>query len=97
MIWKIGMGEREVLQIRLRNCLQTILEFESDLESLHKGEALLRDFSRLRELMVQLDNELMPTENDVRRVERATAALLHELEQPLNMLRERQAPDSPVQ
>ena len=97
MIWKTGMGEREALQSRLRNCLQTILEFESDLESLRTGGILLQGFSRLRELLAQLGNELTPTEGDVQRVERATAALLRELEQPLNMLRERQVPDEPIQ
>jgi chromosome segregation ATPase len=91
------MDERVVLQSRLRNCLQTILEFESDLEFLREGETLQQDFSHLRGLLERLDDELAPTENEVRRVEKATAALLRELEQPLSMLRKRLAQGKSVQ
>ena len=83
-----AMTEYNELQSRLKNCLQTILEFEADIEALPAGETLLKEFAHLKDFLARL-NQLAPVEEDVLRIERTTAVLLRELERPLSMLRER--------
>ncbi len=90
------MDEQDELQSRLKNCLQTILDFEADIEALRAGNALLKDFSHLKDFLARLD-QLAPEEDDVRRIERATAILLSELERPLGTLRERRTPRRDLQ
>ncbi len=73
------------LQVRLRNCLLTILELEPDLQRLEIGQELLEEYSVLRSFMDKLD-EVLLEEEDVRRIERATANFLDELKLPLSFM-----------
>lgn len=82
------MHEHEALQSRLRNCLQTILELEPALEGLELGHDLMKEFDMLKTFMEQLD-EVELQEDDVRRIETATANFLEELKGPLSNLSER--------
>ncbi len=82
------MGEHEALQSRLRNCLQTILELEPDLDGLELGHDLMKEFDTLKSFMEKL-NVVELQEDDVRRIEIATANFLEELKGPLASLRER--------
>ena len=90
------VNEYDELQNRLRNCLQTILEFEADIEALPTGEALLKEFAHLKNFLAQL-NQLAPIKEDVLRIERTTTIFLRELERPLSMLRERRSIREPLQ
>ena len=72
----------DVLQSRLANCLQTILDYEAELESFRLGEGLLQEFENLRNFMQQLKCMDL-REGDVSRIERVTMALLNELQRPL--------------
>jgi hypothetical protein len=74
------------LHARVFNCLQTILDLESDLETAGMGDNLVEEFNDLKEIAAKTtvwDLE----ETDVQRIERATAAFLHELELPLALRR----------
>jgi hypothetical protein len=73
------------LQVRLRNCLLTILELEPDLKRLEIGQELLAEYSLLRSFVDKLD-EVMLEEEDVCRIERATATFLDELKLPLSLM-----------
>ncbi len=84
------MHEHEELQSRLRNCLQTILELEPDLEGLELGHDLMKEFDMLKSFMEKLDDVELQ-EDDVRRIETATANFLEELKGPLASLHERNA------
>jgi hypothetical protein len=70
------------LHARVLNCLQTILELESDLETAGMGESLVEEFNDLKAIVART-NAWELDEDDVQRIERATAAFLHELELPL--------------
>lgn len=66
---------------RLLNCLQTILELESELRSIREARSVLGELTALRSIMRSLDlGEMVIDEDDVQRVEVATKAFLHELE-----------------
>lgn len=84
------MRENEELQSRLRNCLQTILELEPDLEDLDIGQELMKELTTLKSFMKKLDNVELE-ESDVLRIEKATANFLKELEGPLAIFRKQQA------
>ncbi len=75
----------ENLQVRLRNCLLTILELEPDLKRLEIGQELLAEYSLLRSFVDKLD-EVLLEEEDVCRIERATAIFLDELKLPLSFM-----------
>ncbi len=79
--------KESVLHFRLSNCLQTILELEGDLERLQLGHVLLSEFSQLRDFMDRIEMVEID-ENDVRRIEAATANFLEELQGPLGLSRE---------
>lgn len=81
------MQEYEALQSRLRNCLQTILELEPDLEELELGHDLMKEFDLLKSFMEKLDDVALQ-EDDVRRIETATTNFLEELKGPLSKLHE---------
>ena len=70
------------LQARVLNCLQTILDLESDLKRLTLSESLLEDFENLRELIVRIDDVALK-EEEVQRIEAATSQFLLELKVPL--------------
>ena len=76
--------KESVLHFRLSNCLQTILELEGDLERLQLGHVLLSEFSQLREFMDRIEMVEID-EDDVRRIEAATANFLEELQGPLGL------------
>ncbi|ABB38870.1 hypothetical protein Dde_2073 [Oleidesulfovibrio alaskensis G20] len=84
------MQEHDELQSRLRNCLQTILELEPDLEDLEIGHDLMKELNMLKTFMKKLDSVDLE-EDDVLRIEKATANFLKELEGPLSLYRKQQA------
>jgi len=66
---------------RLMNCLQTILDLEVELRSIRQAESILKEMTSLRSIMRDLDfKSVRLEEDDVRRIECATMAFLHELE-----------------
>ena len=66
------------LHIRLRSCLQTILELESELKDLQVAEPLLAEFTVLKDIYNRLES-LLVQEEDVKRIEDATSHFLDEL------------------
>lgn len=68
--------------VRITNCLQTILELESQLEKLEHGHSLLDEFAVLKSFLEKID-EVELSESDVERIEKATSNFLRELERPL--------------
>lgn len=66
------------LHIRLRSCLQAILDLEEDLKHLTIAEPLLAEFSALKDIYNRLES-LFIQEEDVKRIEDATAHFLDEL------------------
>lgn len=78
------------LQMRLKNCLQTILELEPALERLELGHVLLKDYATLRSFIEKLE-EVSLQEDDVQRIERATSNFLEELKLPLAFMEEQAA------
>ena len=77
---------RNSLQMRLTNCLQTILDLEPELERLELSEMLLQEYNVLKSFMDNVDSVDLE-EQDVRRIEEATAGFLAELKTPLSLLR----------
>ena len=75
------------LQRRLRNCLQTILELEPDIKKLDLGHVLLKEYELLRGFIEKV-NDVPLREDDVLRIEKATALFLDELKTPLSFLTE---------
>lgn len=71
---------------RISNCLQTILELESELERMELGKSLLAEFSVLKEFLQKIDTVVL-SEEDVLRVETATSSFLDELRAPLAQAR----------
>lgn len=65
--------------VRITNCLQTILELEPQIENLELGDALLDEFNVLKSFLGKID-AVDVAEEDVERIERATANFLRELE-----------------
>ncbi|QGY41376.1 hypothetical protein GM415_15010 [Pseudodesulfovibrio cashew] len=68
--------------VRITNCLQTILELESQLEKLEHGNSLLDEFVVLKSFLQKIDKVDL-SEADVERIETATANFLRELRGPL--------------
>lgn len=81
------MGDTETLQIRLRNCLQTILDLESDLEEIDLDSSMEKEFRMLKSFIEKMD-EMHLVEEDVDRIEKATARFLDEVSGPLSVLDE---------
>lgn len=75
------------LQERLKNCIQTILELEPDVERLELGHILREEYSTLREFLERVDSVQLD-EGEVERIEKATERFLAELETPLGNTRE---------
>jgi hypothetical protein len=78
-------NDADALLERLQNCLQTILELEPDLEQLDMGDALVKEFGMLKAFLQRLEG-IDIQEDDVRRIETATASFLEELRVPLSLL-----------
>ncbi len=72
-------------RLRLKNCLQTILDLEPALEKLDMGHFLLKEYEMLKSFIERL-GEVDLAEEDVSRIERATENFLDELRAPLSML-----------
>ncbi|BCS86960.1 hypothetical protein [Pseudodesulfovibrio sediminis] len=72
--------------VRITNCLQTILDLESQLENLEHGNSLLDEFAVLKSFLEKIDKVDL-SEGDVERIEIATANFLRELEGPLSKSR----------
>ncbi len=77
--------ESRQLQVRLKNCLQTILELETDLERFHVDDFVLKEFQLLKSFLSRVDDVRLD-EADVRRIETATENFLKELKTPLSVL-----------
>ncbi|MCA1944092.1 MAG: hypothetical protein LDL30_02265 [Desulfovibrio sp.] len=77
---------RQSLQMRLTNCLQTILDLEPELERLELSDMLLQEYNVLKSFMDNV-NSVDLEEQDVRRIEEATESFLAELKAPLALLR----------
>lgn len=67
--------------IRITNCLQTILDLEPELEKLKLGKSLLDEFVFLKQFLEKIDRVDL-SEDDVERIEHATANFLDELKTP---------------
>ena len=66
------------LQIRLKHCIQTILELEPELRENAVGKCFEAEFSTLRTCLQRI-GALPLGEDDVQRLETATASFLAEL------------------
>ncbi len=71
---------------RISNCLETILELEPELEKIEFGKSLLEEFGVLKDFLRRIDTVVLSDE-DVDRVEAATANFLEELRGPLSLSR----------
>lgn len=72
-----NMEARE-LRLRLRNCLETILEIRASLDSVPFGASFMPEFGSLENYLRKLE-QVSPEEVEVARVELATANFLREL------------------
>jgi len=71
---------------RISNCLETILDLEPELEKIEFGKSLLEEFGVLKDFLQRIDTVAL-NEDDVERVENATANFLDELRGPLSKTR----------
>lgn len=76
------MIEDPRLHTRLRSCLQTILDLEHSLGQMDVAQPILAEFAMLKEIYGRLET-LLVQEEDVRRIEDATANFLFELRNAL--------------
>lgn len=72
------MTDAPRLQIRLRSCLQAILDLERELKTLHLAEPLLAEFTVLKDIYERVET-IAVQEDDIKRIEDATAHFLAEL------------------
>jgi hypothetical protein len=72
------MTDAPRLQIWLRSCLQAILELEPELKMLNLAEPLLAEFAVLKDIYERVET-IFFKEDDVKRIENATAHFLEEL------------------
>ncbi|MBT8764010.1 hypothetical protein KFV02_08715 [Desulfohalobiaceae bacterium Ax17] len=78
------MGNRQTLQARVLNCLLTIVELEPLIKKLPLDSDLRAEFKFIKSIVNQV-NEFDLSENDVSRIERATATFLDEISVPLSI------------
>ncbi len=71
--------------IRIMNCLHTILELEPELVRLELDNSLLEEFVYLKKFLEKIDRVELD-ENDVERIEKATANFLAELRTPFSRM-----------
>jgi hypothetical protein len=81
---------RTILQHRLLNCLQTIIDLEEELGSRDVDINLSQELGTLKRVMLHID-QLEISEIDVQRVEQATTRFLEELSGPLQDLLQRRS------
>ncbi len=70
------------LQLRLRNCLQTILELEPRMEKLSVYAHFQGDINILKNYLTEIE-KMNLCEDDVLRLEKATSTFLNELWLPM--------------
>ncbi len=73
---------RSPLQLRLRNCLQTIIELEPRMERLPVYVHFQDDIQVLKNCLTEIDH-MQLNEDEVLRLEKATTTFLQELWLPL--------------
>lgn len=73
------MIEDPRLHSRLRSCLQTILDLEQSLGKIEATKPILAEFVMLRDIYGRIETMAIK-EEDVQRIEDATANFLHELQ-----------------
>ncbi|MFP4070662.1 MAG: hypothetical protein ACLFTB_01320 [Desulfovibrionales bacterium] len=73
------------LQMRLLNCLETIVELEEELDAADSGLNITEELKILKSVMERIDT-LEINESDVIRVEQATMSFLKELQGPLQSI-----------
>lgn len=78
------------LMIRVSNCLETILELEYELKRFDMGKTLVDEFDMLKDFLSRMNN-IEVCEEDVKRIEAATANFLEELKEPLGCFDAHQA------
>ena len=71
--------------IRITNCLQTILELEPELTRLDLDHSLLDEFVYLKQFLEKIDRVEL-SDDDVVRIETATANFLAELRTPFSRM-----------
>ncbi len=71
------------LQLRLKNCLQTILDVESDVSKYPLYSAFKPEMETLKKYLIDVDN-LELSEDEVLRLENATTQFLSELYLPMS-------------
>lgn len=81
---------------RISNCLETILELEPELEKIEFGKSLLEEFGVLKDFLQRIETVAL-NEDDVERVETATANFLDELRGPLSQKRSGRSGSSRLQ
>ena len=89
-------NELRHLQSRLKNCLQTILDLEPELERLELGHVLLKEYGVLKSFIQKVDNVSL-LEEDVARIENATESFLEELKSPLGLVDDDASPRRMIQ
>ena len=66
------------LHLRLKNCLQTILELEDDIQEELQRSAFSEEFTKIRTFLERVE-QMQLMEEEVSRMEKATATFLSEL------------------
>lgn len=75
---ELSSKELQELKLRLKNCLQTILDLKEDLDAIPYGASFLPELGSLENFLSNLVN-ITVSEAEVRRVELATDKFLVEL------------------
>ncbi|MDR2503573.1 MAG: hypothetical protein LBD82_04210 [Deltaproteobacteria bacterium] len=76
------MENEAQLRLRLKNCLQIILDFKDDFGAMSFGVCFMTEFNILEGFLQKIAG-LSVSEYEVRRVELATTQFLEELNHPL--------------
>ena len=76
------MENEAQLRLRLKNCLQIILDFRDDFGSMSFGACFMTEFDTMEAFMQKLAG-ISVSEHEVQRVELATTQFLKELNHPL--------------
>lgn len=84
------------LQLRLKTCLQTILELEPDLSMLSIQEKFHEELRLIREYLDRLEH-IRLSEEEIVRLEHATETFLGELRLPLSRLHPQRSPSRMLQ
>lgn len=79
------MSKDKNLYMRVRNCLQTILDLREELDDKYIGAAFTPELDTLNNILEHLE-ECVASEADVERIEGATNRFLRELSEVLQKL-----------